>query len=292
MSQDCLFAEAPTRLSRNLRHWAIRWRDLSLSKPPTLVQRTSESECSFWPTVRSHEVGEYQNQKDGSPQPTLTGAVKNWGTPRIGNGGSGRDRGDNRARLEDQAHAFLWATPSASLVQDGETLKSAMQWPTPIAHNERGSRGRYCAMERKAGDDLQTITELWPSPAERDYRSPNAKTYQERSGATKGEQLPNFVEHHFHSPLDPEPSTSGPTCWCGALGYALRSHRRRLNPFFVNWLMGWPLFWTAKEPMPFAPQGMASFHSNARWLLSRLFTSPGSAEQSSESAQYAQGKSD
>ena len=35
----------------------------------------------------------------------------NWGTPRIGNSGIGRDRGDNRSRLEDQAPAFSLPAP-------------------------------------------------------------------------------------------------------------------------------------------------------------------------------------
>jgi hypothetical protein len=35
----------------------------------------------MWPRVRSHEVGEYQNQTDGTTQPTLTGIAASWPTP-------------------------------------------------------------------------------------------------------------------------------------------------------------------------------------------------------------------
>lgn len=42
--------------------------------------------------------------------------------------------------------------------------------------------------------DIQgTNAALWPTLAARDYRSPNAQSYQDRTGTTKGEQLPNFV---------------------------------------------------------------------------------------------------
>jgi hypothetical protein len=35
----------------------------------------------------------------------------------------------------------------------------------------------------------------WASPAERDYRTANLKTFKERGGTTKGEQLQNQVKH-------------------------------------------------------------------------------------------------
>jgi hypothetical protein len=57
------------------------------------------------------------------------------------------------------------------------------------------------------------IGRMWPTPARRDYRYPNANPYSERGGGKKGEQLPN------------------------AVGGAL-------NPTFVEWLMGFPLGWT------------------------------------------------
>jgi hypothetical protein len=49
----------------------------------------------------------------------------------------------------------------------------------------------------------------WPTPAERDYRSPNLKPYAERGGQMKGEQLQNFVEHFLP---DQEMPTPGGTC--------------------------------------------------------------------------------
>jgi hypothetical protein len=58
---------------------------------------------------------------------------------------------------------------------------------------------------------------MWPTPAARDYRFPNAKPYSERGGGTKGVQLPE--------------AAGGP-----------------LNPRWVEWLMGFPLGWTDCGP--------------------------------------------
>jgi hypothetical protein len=66
------------------------------------------------------------------------------------------------------------------------------------------------------GMPLTVAVRMWPTPAHRDYRFPNAKPYSERGGGKKGEQLPNAV--------------GGP-----------------LNPAWVEWLMGFPSGWTDCE---------------------------------------------
>lgn len=57
-----------------------------------------------------------------------------------------------------------------------------------------------------------------PTLAARDYRHPNAKSYAERGGGSKGEQLPNVL--------------GGP-----------------LNPDWCEWFMGWPIGWTASDAL-------------------------------------------
>jgi hypothetical protein len=97
-------------------------------------------------------------------------------------------------------------------------------WPTPVQPN--GGRSiAHCDDIRettayhpgkKVQVDLNQAVKIWPTPAERDYRHPNAKPYSERGGGKKGEQLPNAVGGS-------------------------------LNPTWVEWLMGFPLGWTALE---------------------------------------------
>ena len=93
----------------------------------------------------------------------------------------------------------------------------------------------------------------WPTPATRDYRSPNAASHMDRStGAKHLDQLPNFIEHSF-LPAPPT-STHG--------GKSPNTSTRRLNPDFVDWLMGLPPGWT-----DYAPVETASYLSRVRSLL-------------------------
>jgi len=68
-------------------------------------------------------------------------------------------------------------------------------WPTPqTADGERGSE----TMMRGTGNlTMKGAAKMasWATPAERDFRTANLKTYQERGGQTKGEQLQNQVKH-------------------------------------------------------------------------------------------------
>lgn len=97
--------------------------------------------------------------------------------------------------------------PSAPL-----TAETAFgSWPTPRAHDAGAD---FAKLDRsKTGLSLATAVRLWPTPANRDYRYPNAKPYSERGGGKKGEQLPNVV--------------GGP-----------------VNPTWVEWLMGFAAGWT------------------------------------------------
>ena len=86
------------------------------------------------------------------------------------------------------------------------------RWTGPHLGLER-SRGPGPGQRRSMLNDAVAHQTMWPSPASRDYRHPNAKPYSERGGGTKGEQLPN------------------------AVGGAL-------NPTWVELLQGFPPGWT------------------------------------------------
>lgn len=81
-------------------------------------------------------------------------------------------------------------------------------WPTPKGSHSGPDFARI-NRAKSGGDDLATAVarlEKWPTPAARDYRSPNKND-------NMGDQLPNRV---------------------GGM----------LNPEWVEWLMGWPIGWT------------------------------------------------
>ena len=94
-------------------------------------------------------------------------------------------------------------------------------WPTPLANSHTGAGH---GPNKTGAPNLQTAVKKFPTPAARDYRSPNKLSYEERGGGKKGEQLPNAVGG-------------------------------RLNPTWTEWLMGFPQGWTElrRSEMPRFP---------------------------------------
>ena len=141
--------------------------------------------------------------------------------------------------ITDANESGSWPTPTAMDSEQAGGLgciasgkrglslhQAAKLIPTPTAGDAKSSGSRNTANSNAhPGTSLtDSVREdggtgrQWPTPASRDYRHPNAISYQERSGTTKGEQLPN------------------------AVGGAL-------NPTWVEWLMAWPLGWTDLKPL-------------------------------------------
>jgi hypothetical protein len=224
-----------------------------------------ESASSLWPTAVA---------KDDGKTPAAHLAMKQRMGERDGTGA-------NRTAITSLAvKVQQWPTPrEAERCQynshdDYEALSLRVQnWPTA-----RQEDGESCGNHPGVVDSLTGATKLWfPTPASRDYRTPNKLSYQDRSGTTKGEQLQNFVEHSFPASLqapqiqDGQPSSeSAPTSrqrWATPTASMATMQdqeqaqtagnspdrpkygsleKRRLNPRFVCWLMGFPLGWTER----------------------------------------------
>lgn len=120
-----------------------------------------------------------------------------------------RDTGSGKVNLNDVAKLAGWTTPSATDGDRGGTMT-----------------------ENMTGSSLTQLAS-WATPANRDYRYPNAKSYQERSNSTKGEQLNNQVVHH--GPISPSSPAS-------------TANRGVLNPAHSRWLMGFPATWDQAAP--------------------------------------------
>lgn len=82
-----------------------------------LERRTEGTGCSLWPTVRSHEVGDYQYSGGDhkKPTPTLTGAVKMFPTPTATMAKhGGPNQRDSSGRPGLQMAARMFPTPIAT----------------------------------------------------------------------------------------------------------------------------------------------------------------------------------
>lgn len=86
------------------------------------------------------------------------------------------------------------------------------------------------------------------------------------------DQLANFVAH---TPLDylhpAQPTSDGRESLLQNHGEP-RPSTKRLNPYFTEWLMGWPEGWTSATEQPASSAvGMASYRSKLGQQLYCLF---------------------
>lgn len=121
----------------------------------------------------------------------------------------------------------------------------------------------------------------WPTIAARDHRGGNSKSFKDRGGGAKGEQLPNFIQHKWSVPAwescrhcgefwcnvhqvhafdcecppvedwDTDPYSHPPHMTPFGVQFSLKGRWTgpQLNPRFGEWLMGWPVGWTESKPL-------------------------------------------
>lgn len=223
---------------------------------------TSASGCSCWPTPFGFQGG---NGPDGNefstmvrqwPSPrsedsencgnhpgatdSLTGATRMWMTPDTPGGGRAMTR-------EEVAANGMTENGKRSVGLENQTKF----WQTPN-QGMHDSRIQVGAEERE--DLLPAQARKWPPPGSNDHKG-SAKMGQRRG------QLDEAVEQRFSPPVRVQ-TPSG-----AELSPTSRTLRRRLNPAFVCWLMGWPTWWTHPERISCAAAGMASWRSRLRWHL-------------------------
>lgn len=192
---------------------------------PALVPYTSAIEFGLW-----LDPVDWNPEQGGQP-------LVMWPTPRAADGAKGTrtlpgaiDDAARRTTGNDlPTSVLLWPTPQAHDTRNGNPERvgrfgkrhggrnlndEVAKWPTPTIRGNNNRKG----LTKDSGDGLATaVKRHLPTPAQRDYRYPNSKSYSERGGGSNGEQLPNHV--------------GGP-----------------LNPPWVEWLMGFPIGWTELDP--------------------------------------------
>ena len=210
----------------------------------------------------------------------MEGAAGMWFTPDVPNGGralpkgttvTGRKTNGGKAQVGLQNQSILWTTPQAHDVTargSGQkpTAKAgnaclatdAAQWGTPRASD--AEKGGPNVAFGSGGLPLPAQAAQWPTPASRDHKGENSPDHLTNgTGRLHMDQLPNAVAHGFSLPALSMP-THGPTLsqlrpiWRPLRASLIASHgravwrrlwagrnKRRLNPLFVEWLMGWPI---------------------------------------------------
>jgi len=150
---------------------------------------------------------------------TAVNDYSSWPTVRVSsaNGPSSREiaAGNPKQRLE--VGVVNWTMPDSP-----SNLGTQSLWPTPRAQ-EPGSTSEHYSM------GLAETIKVWPTITAQDAKNNGGASQFQRN--TK----PLNVEATLHCSR-PTPTATG------------AAFQPILNPAFTEWLMGWPIGWTASEP--------------------------------------------
>lgn len=180
-----------------------------------------------------------------SARPTSDNAFTGWRTPNtVDSAGGTRSPGSpGQVQLCHQAHLAAWATTTAGDSKRGASrrtdydapqsqlttqIRALASWPTTTTTDAVRMPGENFTTPNITLNHAASYLAGWPTAAARDYRSANLKSFEERGGGAKGEQLNNAVVH-FGPVLS---GSSAPT-----------GKRAQLNPAFSLWLMGFQIAW-------------------------------------------------
>lgn len=209
-----------------------------------------------WPSVRSHEVGAYQNQTDGTTQPTLTGASENWAAPRSSMADNGNDEGSAKRLLQGQnpglkSDASAWCSPAAGgggsvsrgkdRIEEPLLAGRAAKWATPNIPN-RGTEKTEDKRPGSGAEDLQTQTARFSEPSPLAPDLDLTALWIKFSRLSKPERTTQaivFLRNLRNGRSGNAYSKSDPTL-----------PRRRLNVAFVEWLQNFPEDWTKTLAAP------------------------------------------
>jgi len=157
--------------------------------------------------------------------------------------------------------AAQWPTPSAAVINDGESPETWHARAALLKEKHRNGNG--------AGLPLTVAAVQWPTPAARDSKGANSAEHALITGGGRKhmDQLSNFVAHssHLAQPMPDGP----PSCESGPA--SPQPSTKRLNPAFGEWLMGWPVGWTIADPSASSASETALWRSALQQQLSCLF---------------------
>jgi hypothetical protein len=198
-------------------------------------QITIAEQAEHWITPHGMSNQDFRGKVGGCGGGEFAKQANNWQTPATD---SFRSRGGDRKDepgLDQQARMFPCSVNSMPYATTQTNATEEIPNTPENSHPDAGSN------ETDENTPMDSSQRMFPTPAARDYRTPNLRTLRERGGGSKGEQLQNFVAHRcpdLSSPPDP-PIVDGQRS-----SESSPPSPRRLNPRFVEWLMGFPIGWT------------------------------------------------
>jgi hypothetical protein len=188
------------------------------SRMPGTGGKVLEEEARNWPTATTMDTMDAARREIvGNHNLSLPVAAKDWPTPNCpAPHDSENSCGAGMQKQYSTAHAALeWATPTSRDHKDGADPSANV--PTNSLFGRQAPRATGPLSRRGYGP-------LWPTAISGDAHLGSTKESADRRLAEGKTTLSRLAES----------MSSGP---------------RRLNPLFVEWLMGWPLGWTDFGPV-------------------------------------------
>jgi hypothetical protein len=151
-----------------------------------------------------------------------------WQTPRVTTGEYTRDggqKGMDRPSLKGKA--ANWPTPDANVMNDWESPESFHARRKMLKVEYRNGNG--------AGTPLAVASVQWPTQGANDHKG-SAQPGQRRDQLDEAAEQTHADLSHQHQMNAHAGPPSSPSA---------QTSRPRLNPDFVDWLMGLPPGWTA-----------------------------------------------
>lgn len=260
--------------STQARNWATPGVHSSPDASPNSTRQSDlREQIKNWPAPRAEDSESCGNHPAATD--SLTGATKMWATPAAHERTQTSRQVDHGIQLANQVD--LWPTPNAmgggSTSRGGDRIGEpllagqAQNWSTPAASDGKRGTSPYSQTEidRPGGKPMVLSKDVatWPTPNSRDHKGSDMDS---RSG---GASLSHFVQtgERCHSLLpDPEPTgAESPN------GSGQPSTKKRLNQYFVEWLMSLPVGWTIPGPIDSGVSAMVVFRRSLQRLLSTFF---------------------
>ena len=253
--------------------WATQLRK-DYSRRMKSAPRTLDNGSSSWATSTNRDEKDRGCSQDGrrNKGPALGRDVLNWPTPNTGPQNDEDAKWQDRRALAKEKHGnngfgltlgmatSVWPTPRAT---DGPKAGSptndnlpakVRRWPTPTTAPEAPNTNTTATASTGAytcGKGNPETPSLKLDGAARKFPTPSVSDIKGFDGPNKASPSKNW---EVYSRLARMTSTSGHEC---------STKCRRLNPLFVERLMGWPGGWTL------LPTGLRDFESSvmewSRW---------------------------
>lgn len=244
-----------------------------------------------WATPTSHERTHDPRQVDHGEQ--LANQVGLWSTPTTqdaANDGSPSQAASSSPPLNSQAQD-LWGTPRAT---DGEkggpgmafgaggtplpAQAASQMWMTPHGMAGTDHTGKPGAGGEFAEAACEWTEQLWKTPqaydAENTHEPRLKKDRQTRDPETPGSYRADLKDQILSFPTSlPDPATEKPGSESSRTTHGSRqpSHKRRLNAFFVSWLMSFPApHWILPWPVKSGAEMTREWMARMRARLFRL----------------------